>query len=112
MMINQDQYSVDYLEAEQSFLLKGVLRLPTPSAFDGVFAPLFDRIARSERLRVDLCSVTFMNSSGIRALASLVMKAKASGVQMDLIGCATVPWQRKTLASLAAISPELKVHIK
>jgi hypothetical protein len=53
-----------------------------------------------------------MNSSGIRALASLVMKAKTLGAQMDLTGCAAVPWQKKTLASLAAISPELKVHIK
>jgi hypothetical protein len=30
MTFNQDQYSVDYLEIEQKFLLKGVLRLPTP----------------------------------------------------------------------------------
>jgi hypothetical protein len=112
MTFNQDQYSVDYLEIEQKFLLKGVLRLPTPSAFDVVFAPLAARIARGEPLRVDLSSVTFMNSSGIRALASLVMKAKTLGAQMDLTGCAAVPWQKKTLASLAAISPELKVHIK
>jgi anti-anti-sigma factor len=111
-MFEHDGYSIDYSAGKELVSLRGVMRLPTPAAFERVFEPLTTRVDRGESVHIDLCALSFMNSSGIRALATLVLKAKQHGAQMRLIGCATVPWQKKTLASLSAINREIEIEMR
>jgi anti-anti-sigma factor len=110
MMFEHDDYAIECADGSDRIVLRGVMRLPTPAAFEQAFAPIAARIDAGEPLRVDLCGVPFMNSSGIRALATLVLRARDRGARLRLVGSANVPWQKKTLASLQAISRELEVE--
>ena len=112
MMFERDEYSVACPDGSDLAVLRGVMRLPTPAAYDQVFAPLLRRIERGEPLRIDLAGVPFMNSSGIRALAALVLRAKDSGSRLRVVASVKVPWQKKTLASLCGISSELEVEMR
>jgi hypothetical protein len=51
-----------------------------------------------------------MNSSGIRALASLVVGAKAAGMPLRIVTDARSPWQKKTVASLRLLYPALELE--
>lgn len=112
MMFERDEYSIECADGTDLAVLKGVMRLPTPAAFDQAFAPLTRRIDLGEPLCVDLCGVPFMNSSGIRALATLALRAKQRGSRLSIVGSAAIPWQRKTLASLRAIYPDLQLETR
>ncbi len=110
MMFEHDDYSIECPDGSELVVLRGVMRLPTPAACSEALAPLTARIESGESLRIDLCGVRFMNSSGIRALATLVLHAKDRGATLRLVGDARVPWQKKTLASLQAINRDLQIE--
>lgn len=112
MMFDRDDYSVTCSPGDETAVLRGVMRLATPAAYEKVFAPLTARVTSGEPLCVDLTNVTFMNSSGIRALATLVLNAKAHSARLRLIASQRVPWQNKTAASLAAVSKDLTVELR
>ncbi|HEX4683882.1 MAG TPA: STAS domain-containing protein [Gemmatimonadaceae bacterium] len=108
-MFNREQYVVDCPSGSNIAVLHGVLRLPSPDAYDGVFAPLRERLASGQLQTIDLSDVSFMNSSGIRALASLVLLARDTGMPLRIVVSDKVPWQTKNVASFRAISPSLAV---
>jgi hypothetical protein len=112
MMFERDGYSVECPEGSDRAVLRGVMRLPTPAAYDQAFAPMLRRIEKGESLGIDLVDVTFMNSSGIRALATLVLLAKARAAHLRVIASDRTPWQKKTLASLRGIYQELEVEMR
>ncbi len=112
MMFEHDDYSVDAQPDGDLVAIRGVMRLPTPAAFDDAFRPLTARLDRGEPLRVDLTALSFLNSSGIRALATLVLRAKARRAPLTLIGASRVPWQAKTLQSLKTLHDDLAVELR
>lgn len=111
-LFERDQYAVECPAGSDTALVRGVLRLGSPAAYDSVFAPVRDRIVKRETSTIDLTGVTFMNSSGIRALASLVLLAKDAGVSLCIVASERVPWQKKTVASFRAMSPGLSVQLR
>lgn len=52
-----------------------------------------------------------LRSSGIRALGDLVLAARDRGQPLVILGSATIPWQKKTFASLAKIHGGLEVRL-
>jgi anti-anti-sigma factor len=110
-LFEREQYSVDCPEGSDVAVLHGVMRLASPAAYESVFAPVRARIVAHHPSTIDLSDVSFMNSSGIRALASLVVLAKDTGAALRLVASERVPWQKKTVASLRAISPALGVEL-
>ena len=108
-MSNPD-WSVEALDGRVN--LKGLLRLPTPEAYEPVFRAARAWLGRPDGdLVLDIGEVVLMNSSGIRALASLVLEAKRLGRKMILRGRSGVPWQRKTLASLQGIHEGMRIEL-
>lgn len=111
-MFERERYSVECPNGSDVALLRGVMRLASPSAYDAVFAPLRARIESGRTTTVDLTEVAFMNSSGIRALASLVLLARDAGVPLRMIASEGVPWQKKTVASFRALSPGMELQLR
>ena len=111
-MFEREQYSVECAEGSDVAVMRGVMRLASPAAYDEAFAPVRARIDRGRTSTVDLTNVSFMNSSGIRALATLVLLAKANGVALRIVASEKIPWQRKTVASFRAINPDLTVDLR
>ena len=92
-------------------VLSGILRLPSPESYDAVLAPVKEAMRAAPEYAIDVSDVTFMNSSGIRALAGLVLEARRSARTLRLIGRRSVPWHRKTAGSLQALYEQLDVSL-
>jgi hypothetical protein len=92
-------------------MLRGVLRLDSPDAYAKAFAPITASLAEVRELTIDLSRVVFLNSSGIRGLADVLLAARAKGCQVTLCGSATVPWQRKLATSLTGLFPEIEMRL-
>jgi hypothetical protein len=111
-MTADDEYSVDYDARPNSAVLRGVMRLESVEAYERIFAPIGPAIdAAEEAYTIDVSEVTLMNSSGIRALASIVLAAKRASKKLVFVGRTEVPWQRKSVASLRSIYPDLEVRL-
>lgn len=108
-LFEREQYSVECANGSDVAVLRGVMRLASPAAYDAVFAPVRTLIESGRASTVDLRDVSFMNSSGIRALATLVLLAKEKRTPLQMVANESIPWQKKTLASLRAISPALTI---
>lgn len=111
-MFEREQYSVECADGSDVAVMHGVMRLASPSAYDAVFAPVRAFIDAGRPSTVDLTDVVFMNSSGIRALASLVVLAQRTGVELRIVASDAIPWQKKTMASFRAISPALRIQLR
>jgi len=108
-LFEREPYSVECVAGSDVAVLRGVMRLPTPAAYDALFAPARALIESGRPSTIDLTGVSFLNSSGIRALASLVLLARDRGAPLQMIADDGIPWQKKTLASFRSISPSLRI---
>ena len=111
-MLNAQDYRIDYSVGADRAVLHGVMRLASPAAYDAALAAVRARVEQAGATTIDLLDLAFMNSSGIRALASLVLLAKAKGAPLRLVASDRVPWQKKTMASLRGIHDGLIVELQ
>jgi hypothetical protein len=110
MRLDREDFTVEHAEGRST--LRGVLRLPSPEAYDPTFAPIRAAVAAdAAAYTLDVADVTFMNSSGIRALADIVLAARNAGRPFRLVGSSAVPWQKKTMTSLKALHDGLEVEL-
>ncbi|HEX8791145.1 MAG TPA: STAS domain-containing protein [Polyangiaceae bacterium] len=109
MKLSGEGYSVDGTPGVA--VVRGVLRLESVAAYEAIFTPIRQEMGAAGAYTIDFSGVTLMNSSGIRALANLVLEAKTHDWTLVLKGTLAVPWQRKSLASLGALTPKVKVEI-
>jgi hypothetical protein len=104
-------YRIDVDRQTNTAVLSGVFRLATPEQYDGVFAPIAARLSAAPEFTVDLSDVVLMNSSGLRALADLVMAARRNGTPLTFLGRSAVPWHGKSVASLQPLYSGLTVRL-
>jgi len=107
----RSEYQIDCESQPDIAVLSGVFRLATPEQYDAAFAPLTDRMGKAPAYTVDLTNVVLMNSSGLRALADLVLAARRAGTPLTFLGKADVPWHNKTVASLKPLYQGLAVRL-
>ena len=111
MRHERSDYSVDPGQAPGTWFLRGILRLESPEAYARAFEPIVASIAKVPTISIDLSQVVFLNSSGIRALADVLLLARAKHCQVKLFGSAAVPWQKKLATSLTGLFPEIVMRI-
>jgi hypothetical protein len=111
-LLKEKEYSVDHAPGGDCAILHGVMRLASPAAYDAALGTVRQRVEQGGALSIDLLDVTFMNSSGIRALASLVLLAKTKSAPLRIVASDKIPWQKKTLTSLRVINQALTVELR
>jgi hypothetical protein len=111
MRSERPDYTVEPGSSPGTWFVRGVLRLDSPEAYGKVFRPIVDSLADVRAVTIDLAQVVFLNSSGIRGLADVLVAARAKGVQVTLHGSAGVPWQRKLATSLTGLFPEIEMRL-
>ena len=103
-------YAMDH--GPETTTVRGVLRLESVDAYDAVFGQARAGLAIAQgRYTLDVSGVSLMNSSGIRALANLVLLAKEHAAKLVILGSEAVTWQRKTMASLAALYEQVEIRL-
>ena len=111
MRPDRQDYAVDPGQSPGAWFLRGVLRLDSPEAYARVFEPIVASLGRAAAVSIDLSQVVFLNSSGIRALADVLLLAREKRSQVKLFGSAAVPWQKKLATSLSGIFPEFEMRL-
>ena len=106
------EFQVDCAPGEGRCALSGVMRLESVEAYLPVLAEVEAVLRAMPALRLDLTRLAFLNSSGVRALARLVLAARHSGKPLTIVASARYPWQVKAVASLQAIHPRLAVELR
>ena len=111
MSADRSDYAIEAGSSPGTWFLRGVLRLESPEAYDRAFKPITDSLGAVRATSIDLTRVVFLNSSGIRGLADVLLDARAKGVQVTLYGSAGVPWQKKLATSLTGLFPEIEMRL-
>ena len=111
MRSERSDYSVEAGPTPGTWILRGVLRLDSPDAYAGAFKPITTSLSSVRQLSIDLSQVVFLNSSGIRGLAAVLLAAREKGCQVSLYGSAAVPWQKKLATSLSGLFPEIVMRV-
>jgi hypothetical protein len=111
MSAHKPEYFVERGPAPGAFILRGVMRLESAEAYARALAPLEAAAAAGGHLTIDIASVVFLNSSGIRALADVLLVARKSGARVTVFGSAAVPWQKKLALSFTGLFPEFEIRL-
>jgi hypothetical protein len=106
------EFRVDCAPGELRCALTGVMRLESVEAYRSVLAEVEAVLRAMPALTLDLTRLAFLNSSGVRALARLVLAARHSGKPLTIVATSRYPWQAKAVASLHAIHPGLAVELR
>jgi hypothetical protein len=109
-MATKQEYTINCAKPDRA-VLSGVLRLPSPESYERVFLPVKTAMRASSTYTIDVSDLAFLNSSGIRALAGIVLDARKAGRGLSLVGRHSVPWQRKTAGSLHVLYAALEVQL-
>jgi len=102
------EYNVE--NVENGVRISGVLRLLTPSEYEPIFKPIQDELEKSNgSFTLDIAGLTFLNSSGVTAIAQLVLFARKLNKPITILGSNDVPWQNKTMSSLAKLWDQITI---
>ncbi|MBT5856362.1 hypothetical protein HOH87_07015 [bacterium] len=111
MKIETEDYSIE--TNDQQVIIKGALRLQSPTAYDKPFESIREAITnKQDGLHVDISDLNFLNSSGVTSLARLVLDARKADVGFTLLCSEDIPWQSKTVSSLGKLNPKLTINFK
>ena len=99
MIIKAEDYRIECIEPSKAVIV-GILRLPTPSAYEAHFKPIKEHLQNATEPILDVTKVDFMNSSGITALGRLILFAKEKNIPISVLGNKNIPWQNKSLKML------------
>ncbi len=106
------EYEIENATPSQ-FVIRGILRLESPRSYDEPFQTIRSAIEKgAEDLKIDIVELTFMNSSGINALAHMFVFAREKNVPIHLVGSEHVPWQRRSIPSLGTLWSGLDIDLK
>jgi hypothetical protein len=108
--MENDDYTIGFND-NGTFVITGVLRLQSPNIYDELFAPIRDIIGQGKATTIDLRNVSFLNSSGITALARLIIVARTHDAPFLIIAKSDVPWQKKSIMSLKRLWPKLEITL-
>ncbi|MDA1353783.1 MAG: hypothetical protein O3A01_04840 [bacterium] len=110
-MINEtEDYKVIVDEDGSEAFISGIMRLQSPSAYEKPFEGIINTLDKCENLLINIEELAFLNSSGISSLARIVLKARQLNVSLIIKCKQEIPWQEKTLTSLAKLYPSLEIQ--
>ena len=94
--------------------ISGILRLPSPLAYEKPFITISEGIknCNNQTYTIDLINLTFLNSSGITALARLIINARQCEQKLCFIGNENIPWQQKSLNNLKKLWSGISIILK
>ena len=103
------QYSLSCESSRAVF--KGQFSLTSPAAFDELYGKVRSGIENAaDAYTLDLTDALFMSSSGITALARVIMFAQGKDTPLIIRVNDAVLWQRKTVVALQNLWEKLTVE--
>lgn len=109
MIIKTENYTIENI-AEDKCKISGTMRLPSPLSYDQPFNSISVGIKEQNTcFIIDISELEYLNSSGITALARLVILAKNENQEIKLLMNEEIPWQNRSLRSLSSLWKKLTI---
>lgn len=103
MIIKTDEYTID-CSSNNKGILKGSMRLPSPLSYENSFELLKKGIDISTNTYfINIEKLEYLNSSGLTALARLLIQARKVDTPVTIECSKNIPWQSKSIASLCKL---------
>ena len=111
MIISNDNYTIEYVQSENMFILKGNLRLQTIDKYNEIMDFINKHsLNESKPLVLDLTGLYTLNSSGIASLSLYFVNMKKNDKKIKLIGSSYVKWQSLSLTDFKELNPNIEVE--
>ena len=112
MIIKTDDYVVECSTLNKC-KISGSMRLPSPLSYDQPFLPVKNGLEEStDTFEIDIYNLEYLNSSGITSIARLIISARKLDKPLKLIINNSIPWQKRSLASLKNLWEKLSFESK
>ena len=112
MIIKTEEYSINCTESNKANII-GSMRLPSPLSYENLFEPIKNKIEKSsESYTIDVQNLNYLNSSGLTALARILILGRSLKKPITLLANNNIPWQKKSLLSLEKLWNEIKIEFK
>lgn len=95
--------------AQSDVTLSGVFRFASLAHYDEVFHPIKTLLDQRSPVTIHMHKVVFLNSTGITAIARLVIAARAFQLPLTIKGTKDAQWQHKMLGSLCRLYGDLRI---
>lgn len=111
MNIRNKEYSVIYQPESATVTCQGSLSLNGTEEYAPILELLLQAADQQTKMLIlDLCELTFLNSSGINTFTKFVIHVrKRQGLQLRIIGYEEIAWQTKLLRNLQRLMPALEI---
>jgi hypothetical protein len=110
MIIKTEDYIIDSSTINK-VIISGSMRLPSPLSYDQPFALIKKALDDCiDTLNIDLQDLEYLNSSGITALARIIIQARKDDKTIKFIISNDIPWQSKTFSSLKILWDKLIIE--
>ncbi|RAP31847.1 hypothetical protein DID76_02220 [Candidatus Marinamargulisbacteria bacterium SCGC AG-414-C22] len=110
MIIKTEDYNVDCTDPKKALLI-GSMRLPSPLSYENIFDPIKECLEKSTtEYAINIKDLNYMNSSGLTALARLLIMARTLKRPITIYANDNIPWQRKSLVSLEKLWDQIKIQ--
>ncbi|WCL50316.1 slr1659 superfamily regulator [Leptospira sp. GIMC2001] len=111
MEVKTDEYAASFIEAENTVLMTGSMRLQNLAAYEEIKKILKDGLDRSQgQLTIDIRGLNFLNSSGITTISLFIIEARnKKTTPMRILGSAKISWQAKSAANFHKLWNEIIV---
>ncbi len=118
MELKNQSYTIIYLPENNSIICQGSVLPNGDFEYDPIIHLFNEAIQhalsqlneqqRTKILTLDLKALEFLNSTGIRAMAKLVLQVREhEALSLEIIGDQAIPWQNKLLKNLQRLMPQL-----
>ena len=112
MIINTEDYRVECIE-EGKAVLKGTMRLPSPTSYEQPFEPIKSGIEQQPGLYIiDISELEYLNSSGLTAFARLFILARTKETPLKIVGKDSIPWQKTSIRSLQKLWDKIQIELQ
>lgn len=113
MEIKNQEYSIKYDNSKHTVICKGSMRLNGMQEYAPI-SNFLNSVIEQEPARIILNveQLNFLNSSGVSVLSKFVIKVRnKKNIEMTVIGCEELPWQKKSLKNLQRLMPSLNLEL-
>lgn len=109
MIIKTEEYKINCSDPNKVEII-GSMRLPSPLSYENLFEPIKEKIEESTNTyEINLVKLDYLNSSGLTALARILILARSLKKPIKVLANKSIPWQKKSLNSLEKLWDQIEI---
>tara|TARA_E500000178_G_C16736309_1_gene623901 strand:- start:302 stop:640 length:339 start_codon:yes stop_codon:yes gene_type:complete len=112
MIIKTEEYKINCSNPNKVEII-GSMRLPSPLSYENLFEPIKEQIELStEKYQINLVKLDYLNSSGLTALARILILSRSLKKPIKVVANNNIPWQKKSLSSLEKLWDQIEIEFE